>query len=249
MNAKNTAAEFFERLKAISSTEEAEKTKGYFKTGDGEYGHGDEFIGVRMGNLFKLAKEFIDMPVSEIEKMLESQVHEMRAGAVSIMDKLARSKKTSEGQREEIFDLYLRRHDRINNWDLVDLGALHMIGRYLFDKPRTVLYELAKSENIWERRSAIVGTAYFIRQNDLNDTFKIAEMLVYDKHDLIHKGTGWMLRFAGDKDRKGLLDFLDKYAAMMPRTLLRYAIEKLDKSQREHYMGLKKETKTQVWKL
>jgi len=121
---------------------------------------------------------------------------------------------------------------------LVDLAALHLTGRYLFDKPRAILYKLAKSKDVWERRIAIISTTYFIRQGDVDDTFKIAEMLVRDKHDLVHKGTGWMLRFAGDKDKKRLLAFLDQYAAVMPRTLLRYSIEKLDKKLKAHYMDL-----------
>jgi 3-methyladenine DNA glycosylase AlkD len=155
------------------------------------------------------------------------------------MDKESRSKKITDSRRKEFFDLYMKRHDRINNWDLVDLGCLYMTGSYLFDKPRAVLYKLAKSKNIWERRTAILSTCYFIRKNDLDDTFKIAEILVYDKEDLVHKATGWMLRFAGDKDQKRLLSFLDKYAATMPRTLLRYAIEKFEAKKREHYMSRK----------
>jgi 3-methyladenine DNA glycosylase AlkD len=135
------------------------------------------------------------MPIAEIEKLLESPVHEIRAGAVSIMDKASRNKKISEYRLKEFFDLYMRRHDRINNWDLCDLGCLHMTGSYLFDKPRNILYRMAKSKNVWERRTAILSTCYFIRQDDLDDTFKIAEILVYDKEDLIHKATGWMLRF------------------------------------------------------
>jgi 3-methyladenine DNA glycosylase AlkD len=133
----------------------------------------------------------------------------------------------------------MRRHERINNWDLVDLGCLHMTGSYLFDKPRKILFKLAKSKNIWERRSAILSTCYFIRQGELDDTFEIADMLVKDKEDLIHKATGWMLRFAGDKDKKRLLQFLDKHAATMPRTLLRYSIEKLDIKKRDYYLKLK----------
>ncbi|HEV7782088.1 MAG TPA: DNA alkylation repair protein [Chitinophagaceae bacterium] len=133
----------------------------------------------------------------------------------------------------------MRRHDRVNNWDLVDLGCLYMTGSYLFDKPRTVLYKLAGSKNIWERRTAILSTCYFIRKGDLADTYPIAEILCYDKEDLIHKATGWMLRFAGDKDPKRLLAFLDKHAATMPRTMLRYTIEKLNSKQKEHYMELK----------
>ena len=224
----------------MASAKEAEKTRGYFKSGEGQYGAGDKFIGVRMGRLFSLAKEFIEMPVAELEKLLESTIHEIRAGAVSIMDKASRNKKTTDARRKELFDLYMRRHDRINNWDLVDLGCLHMTGSYLYDKPRQILYKMAGSVSLWERRTAIVSTCYFIRQGDLNDTFKIAELLINDKEDLVHKATGWMLRFAGDKDQKKLLQLLDKYAATMPRTLLRYSIEKFDKKKKEYYMGLKK---------
>lgn len=243
MPEKLTASAFSEQLKAMASPEEAAKTQRYFKSGEGEYGQGDQFIGVRMGSIFNLVKAFIDMPAAEIEKLLESPIHELRAAGASLIDKASRKKKLPESRRKELFDLYVRRHDRINNWDLVDLGALHMIGMYLIDKPRDILYRWAQSDNLWERRSAIVGTAYLIRQNELDDTFQIAEILVHDPHDLVQKGVGWMLRFAGDKDSKRLLAFLDQYAATMPRTLLRYAIEKLDKAQREHYMGLKKNKK------
>jgi 3-methyladenine DNA glycosylase AlkD len=186
-----------------------------------------------------LAIEFNGMPIGEIEKLLDSPIHEARAGGISLMDKESRSKKITESRLKEFYELYMRRHDRINNWDLVDLGCLHMTGSYLFNKPHDVLYKLARSKNIWERRTAILSTCYFIRQGEVTDTFKIAELLVNDKEDLVHKAAGWMLRFAGDKDPKKLLSFLDKYAATMPRTLLRYAIEKLTKKQREYYMNLK----------
>jgi 3-methyladenine DNA glycosylase AlkD len=235
-----TAKQFIERLKALQSDEELKKIQRYFKSGKGQYGEGDKFIGVKTGQVFALAIEFNGMPVSEIEKLLESPIHEARAGGISLMDKESRSKKITESRLKEFYELYIRRHDRVNNWDLVDLGCLHMTGSYLFDKSHDVLYKLARSKNIWERRTAILSTCYFIRQGELTDTFKIAELLVNDKEDLIHKATGWMLRFAGDKDPKKLLGFLDKYAATMPRTLLRYAIEKLTKKQREHYLGLKK---------
>jgi 3-methyladenine DNA glycosylase AlkD len=235
-----SAKRFLERLKAHRSPEEAKKYLRYFKTGEGQYGEGDVFMGVRMGQVFALAKEFIDMPPKEIEKLLESPIHEVRAGAMSIMDKQARSKKTPESRRKELFDLYLRRTDRINNWDLVDLSAPYVIGGYLFDKPRDILYKLARSKNIWERRTAIVSTYYFIRQGDVADTFKIAEMLLNDKHDLIHKATGGWLREAGKKDPTKLLSFLDKHAATMPRVALRYAIERLEKKKRDHYLSMKK---------
>jgi 3-methyladenine DNA glycosylase AlkD len=231
-----SAKKFIERLKMHSSPKEREKTLRYFKSGT----DGDQFIGVRMGQVFALAKEFVEMSLEELEKLLESKIHEARAGACSIMDQQARRKKTTVERRKELYDLYLRRHDRINNWDLVDLCSIRVIGAYLADKPRAILYKLARSRNMWERRTSIVSTAHFIRNGELDDTFKIAEMLIDDKEDLVHKGTGWMLRYAGDKDRARLLSFLDKHAATMPRTTLRYSIEKLDRKQRDHYLGLKK---------
>jgi len=234
-----TAKKFVEKLKTYQSAKDREQMMKYFKTGEGQYGAGDQFIGVKMGKVFHLVKEFIDMPVNELEKLLESPVHEVRVGAVSIMDKASRLKRLDETRRKELFDLYMRRHDRINNWDLVDLGCLNMVGNYLFDKRRDILYKLARSKSIWERRTGIVGTCYFIKQSDVNDTYKIAELLMKDKEDLIHKGSGWMLRFAGDKDPKKLLTFLDKWADKMPRTMLRYSIEKLDKKKREFYMRKK----------
>jgi len=240
---KISAKQFVERLKALQSDEELKKIQRYFKSGKGDYGYGDKFMGVKMGQLFALAKEFGDMPVDEIEKLLESPIHEVRAGAVSIMDKASRNKKITTERLETFYKLYMRRHDRINNWDLVDLGCLYMTGSYLYDKPRTILYKLAKSKNIWERRTAILSTCYFIRQGDLNDTFKIAELLVSDKEDLVHKATGWMLRFAGAKEPKRLISFLDRYAATMPRTLLRYSIEHFKPKQKEHYMNSKRSRK------
>lgn len=238
----STAKRFIEQLKTYKSAAEREKTLRYFKTPSN--GVVDQFIGVRMGQVFALAKEFITMTPDEIEKLLESKIHEVRAGGCSIMDKQARSKKTTPERRKELYDLYLRRHDRINNWDLVDVCCIHVIGGYLFDKPRRVLYKLAKSTNMWERRTSIVSTAYFIRKGELDDTYKIAELLLTEKEDLVHKATGWMLRFAGDKDRPRLLKFLDQHAATLPRVALRYSMEHLDKKQRDHYLGLKKSTKT-----
>jgi 3-methyladenine DNA glycosylase AlkD len=237
---ENASAErFVEELEAYRSSEQREKYQRYFKTDEGQYAEGDVFIGVRMGQVFALAKEFIAMAPNDIEKLLESPIHEVRAGALSIMDKQGRSKKTSERRRKELFDLYLRRTDRIDNWDLVDLGAPYVVGCYLFDKPRDVLWELARSENVWEGRTAIVSTSYFIRQGDVADTFRIAEMLLTDEQDLIHKATGGWVREVGKKDHRRLLSFLDKHAATMPRTVLRYAIEHLDKQQQAHYSNKK----------
>lgn len=239
MSTDMNAAQFVEQLEFYRSPDELQKIQRYFKSGEGEYAEGDVFMGVKMGQVFELAKVFIEMPPQELEKLLESPIHEVRAGALSIMGKQAALKKTPKSRKKELFDLYIRRHDRVNNWDLVDLGALYVVGRYLFDKPRDILYSLARSENLWERRTAIIGTAHFIKQGDVEDTFKIAEILLNDSEDLVHKAIGWMLRAAGDSDRTRLLSFLNQYAATMPRTLLRYSIEHLDKEQRSHYMNMK----------
>lgn len=225
-----TADKFVKELKSYRSSKQRAT-----KTDDG-----DQFMGVPMRDVFSLAKEFMDMSPGEIEKLLESPIHEVRAGAVSIMDWQARSKKTPDSRRKELFDLYIKRHDRINDWDLVDRSAPYVVGGYLFNKPRDILYKLARSKNIWERRTAIVGTYYFIRHGDLDDTFKIAEILAHDEEDLVQKAVGGWIREAGKKDLTKLLSFLDKYAATLPRTTLRYAVEHLDKKQREYYMGMKK---------
>lgn len=238
---QNTAQEFITRLHILQSDDELKKIQRYFKLGKGEYSEGDIFIGVRMGLVFALAKEFMNMELPEIEKLLESPVHEVRVGGVSIMDFQARSKKTPAKRKKELFDLYIKRHDRINNWDLVDRSAIYVIGSYLIDKPRDILYKLALSDNIWERRTAIVSTGYFIKQGEILDTFTLAEILMNDTEDLIHKAAGGWLRHAGgSKHRRELLVFLEKYAATMPRTMLRYAIEHLDKEEKEYYMSLRK---------
>jgi hypothetical protein len=240
MAANLSAGEFIARLEEHRSPERAYEYERNFTSGNEQNVEIDRFIGVRMGQVFALAKEFIDLPPDAIETLLESPVHEVRVGGVSVMDWQARGKKTPEQRRRELFELYLRRHDQINNWDLVDRAAPSVVGGYLFDKPRDVLYELARSGNIWERRTAIVSTYFFIRQGDLDDTFRIAAMLLNDDQDLIHKATGGWLREAGKKDQQRLLRFLDAHAAAMPRTTLRYAIEHLPKEQREHYLGMKR---------
>jgi 3-methyladenine DNA glycosylase AlkD len=232
--APTNAKQFVERLKALSSskTVKANSHLASEKT--------DSIMGVRMGHIFALAKESMNMELDEVEKLLDHPAHEARVGAVSIMDFQARNKKTSAERRKELFDLYIKKHDQINTWDLVDRSAIWVIGSYLFDKPRKILYKLAKSKMMAERRTAIVTTLFFIGKDDLDDAFNLAEIMLYDKEDLIHKANGWALRFAGDKDKKRLLKFLDEYAATMPRVTLRYAIEKMDKKTKEHYMGLGK---------
>lgn len=229
-----TATRFVEELKTYASPEAAQAHRHL--ASDEE----DLIMGVRMGQVFELAKQFVEMPLEEIEKLLESPIHEVRVGAVSIMDWQVRSKKTPAERRKELFELYIRRHDRINTWDLVDRSAPFVVGSYLFDHPRDILYKLAGSKEPWERRTAIVTTLYFIRKGEVDDAFKIAEMLLKDDQELIHKATGWALREAGKKDRQSLLRFLDQYAATMSRTALRYAIEHLDKDLRDHYLGMKK---------
>ena len=229
------AGGFLKRLQALRSPTIA-KSHGHLASNED-----DVILGVRMGQVFALAKEYMNMPLDEVEVILESPFHEMRVGAVSIMDFQARSKKTSPERRKKLFDLYIKRHDRINTWDLVDRSAPWVIGSYLTDKPRKILYKLAKSKKMAERRTAIVSTLYFIGKGDVEDAFQLAEIMLNDKEDLIHKANGWALRFAGDKDRKGLLNFLDRYAASMPRVTLRYATEHFDRKQRDHYLNLKKE--------
>ena len=240
MSGSVTADEFVKRLENYRSADELEKIQRYFKSGEGEYGEGDVFMGVRMGQVFALADEFKEMSPREIEKLLESPIHEVRAGGVKIMAKQAAGKKTTDRRRQELFELYLRRHDRINNWDLVDLGAWEVIGRYLVDKPRDVLYELARSANVWERRTAVLSTMAFVRRGDLDDAFRIAELLLNDDHDLIHKAVGWTLRAAEGHDRERLVRFLDAHAATMPRIALRNALEHFDKAERDHYLSIRK---------
>jgi 3-methyladenine DNA glycosylase AlkD len=234
-----SAARFLERLEALRSDVEQTKYGRYFKTGPGDYAEGDFFLGVRMGEVFELGKEFAAMELPGLEALLEQDIHEARAGAVEIMAVQAAAKNTPERRRRELYELYLRRHDRINNWDLVDLGAGRVVGGWLRDKPRDVLYDLARSQNLWERRTAIVATSWFMRDGDPDDTFAIAELLLGDGEDLIHKALGGWVRDAGRSDRRRLLDFLDAHAATMPRTALRYAIEHLDTSQRQYYLDLR----------
>ncbi len=234
-----TAATFEKRLRVLSSKAEIEKTKRYFKTGKGQYGEGDRFIGVRMGQVFALAKEYVDMSLGEIEKLLQSSIHEARAGALSIMGKATPKKKLTPERLKAFYEIYLRNHKHINNWDLVDLAAYNVVGQYLADKPRAILYKLAKSKNMWERRTAIVSTWAFSKDGDTKDAFAIATLLLRDTEDLIHKATGWMLRSAGTRDKKALLHFLDTHAMTMPRTMLRYSLEKFDAKQKSLYMKMK----------
>lgn len=231
-----TAEAILARLQAMRSDEEQKKYHRYFTFEDGV---GDTFIGVRMGQVFALAKECVLTPPAEIEGLMESDIHEARAAAMSIMAKQYQAKKTTPERRQELFDLYLRRHDRINNWDLVDLAAYYVIGPHLVDRPRDILYRLARSENLWERRTAILATFSFIRRGQLDDAFAIAELLIDDPEDLVHKAVGWMLRTA-DGNRPALNAFLDKHAARMPRIMLRNALEHYAPEERTRYLAMGK---------
>ena len=235
-----TAKNFTERLMKLQSDVELQKHQRYFRFDPDNQPKNNYFVGIRMGDIFKLAKEHIEMPVTEIEKLMESPVHEVRVGALSIMGQAAKVPKITDARLKELYELYIRRHDRINDWDLVDLAAYYVVGRYLADRPRKILYKLAKSKDMWERRTSILATAHFMMKlKQTEDTFAISEILINDKEDLVNKATGWMLRVAGGVDMATLLAFLDEHAATMPRVTLRNAVEKFDKKKREHYMGLK----------
>ena len=230
-----TAARFVERLEALPVQGGPTKVQGTTRPNPDE-----RFGGLRMGDIFALAKAFTDMAPDQIEALLESDFHEVRVGAVSIMDFQARRKRTPEDRRLELYELYLRRHDRIDNWDLVDRAAPHVVGGHLADKPRDALYTLARSSDPWERRTAITATYFFLRQGDTEDTFAIAELLVDDEHDLVQKAVGGWLREAGKKDPQRLSAFLDAHAPTMPRVTLRYAVERLDDDTRRRYLGLRR---------
>ena len=233
-----TAGRYIDELTAMRSDVELAKIQRYFKSDEGDYGEGDVFLGVRMGDVFALSKAYIDLPPAEIEVLLESPLHEVRAGACSLMAKQAARKKTTDERRTELYELYLRRLDRINNWDLVDLAARDVIGAYVLDRPRDILYELARSDDLWARRTAIYATHAFLKVGQLDDTYALALILLDDPEDLMHKAVGGWLREAGKHDRPRLLAFLDERAATMPRTALRYAIEHLDADQKAHYRSL-----------
>ena len=191
--------------------------------------------------IFSLAKEFQFMPVSEVVKLLKDKNYDHRLGAVSILDWKARNKKTSIEEKQDIYQAYIENHNWIDDWGMVDRAAPYVVGGYLFDKDKEVLYTLAKSKNPMERRTAIVSTYYFIRKNEIEHTFKIAEILAYDKDEYVQKAVGSWIREAGKRDTEKLKDFLNKFARTLPRITLRYAIEKIDPKMRKYYLDLGKE--------
>ena len=229
-----THRQFVADLKAIADPAAVAGVSRFFR--DEPAAPRTKFLGVSPGDVFPVAKRFTELPLTDVERLLESPYYEVRLGAAAIMDFQARARRTSLAHREALYDLYLRRHDRIDNWDLVDRAAPHVVGGWLADKPRAVLYELARSANPSERRTAIVSTWFFIRADDLDDTFGIAELLVADEHDLVQKAVGSWLREAGKRDQPRLVRFLKAHASTMPRTMLRYATEKLPPATRAKLM-------------
>lgn len=235
---EQTAEAFIAALGAEATEAERVKYERYFPPA--AMRRGDRFVGVPMGRVFALAGEFSGLSLAQIEELLESDIHEARAGAVKVLALRAAARGAREQARAESFELYLRRHDRIDSWDLVDLGAPYIIGPYLFDKPRDLLDRLAASDSPWERRTALYATIAFVRTGQTDDAFRIAERLIDDPHDSVQKAVGTVLRAAGDRAPERLRAVLDRHAATMPRAALRPAIEKLEPRQRDQYLAMGK---------
>jgi 3-methyladenine DNA glycosylase AlkD len=214
--------------------QKAKDLQRFFKTGPGQYGDGDVFIGIVVPEQRRTANKFRDAGLTEIEKLLHDEIHECRLTALLIL--CEKFDKADSDERKKIFELYIKNYDYINNWDLVDLSAPKIAGGYLLDNDRSFLVELAKSGNLWKQRIAVLATFAFIKNNDFNDTLKLAKLLINHRHDLIHKAVGWMLREAGKRDIDVLISYLNRYYKKMPRTMLRYAIEKLDEETRVKYL-------------
>ena len=218
------------KLQALSDAEKREIFPKFFKAGKGEYGEGDRFLGVTVPNIRAIAKLHKDISIEEIRELIQSEWHEVRLCALIIM--VEKSKKKDEALRKELFNLYLSQTKRINNWDLVDLSCRFIIGEYLLDKSRDILYQLAQSSLLWDNRIAIVSTYAFIRKGQLEDTYALSDIMMQHPHDLMHKAIGWMLREAGKRNPERLYDYVMSHRADMPRTMLRYAIEKFSPKER-----------------
>ncbi len=220
-----TFADLQRELAQASDPKRARNVAWFFKTGKGQYGEGDKFCGITVPVLRKIARRYTHLPLADVAKLLRSRLHEHRFAALEIL--VFQYEAGDDRIRQQVFDFYLQHTRSINNWDLVDTSAPYIVGEHLVSRPRKLLYRLAKSANLWERRIAIVATAAFIKRGDLKDAFRISSLLLNDTHDLIHKAVGWMLREAGKRSEPALLDFLRKNYSAMPRTALRYAIERL----------------------
>ncbi|MDO8581958.1 MAG: DNA alkylation repair protein [bacterium] len=235
MNALSLRKEFAKR----KNPAKVKILSGFFKTGKGEYAEGDRFYGVTVPEIRRIAKRYSALPLVEIKRLLEIGWHEERLCALLLL--VERFKKGNPEERKKIVDFYLAHTKYINNWDLVDVTAHHIVGAYLWEKPRTILKKLARSKNLWERRIAIVATFSFIRAGQYGDTLNIAKLLLRDEHDLIHKAVGWMLREVGKRCGRMILEkFLKPRYQKMPRTMLRYAIERFPESVRRRYLVTKK---------
>jgi len=220
-------------LHNLSTPEKAKILQGFFKTGKGQYGEGDIFIGVTVPNSRKVARKYIDLELDKLQELIKSKIHEERLVALLIL--VERFDKTPK----EIFEFYSQNTKYINNWDLVDLTAHKIFGRYLFtQKNHDLLFDFANSKDLWKKRIAMVSMWYFIKNESFESPLKIAKILLYDKHDLIHKAVGWMLREIGKRNLEIEKNFLNKYCKKMPRTMLRYAIEKFEESERQKYLKL-----------
>jgi 3-methyladenine DNA glycosylase AlkD len=229
-----TSVHIQKRLRSFASKEKAALLMGFFKTGPGQYGEGDKFLGVMVPGTRLVVKEFADAPLAEIEKLLHSSWHEERLLALLLL--VHQFERGDDALRKKIYMLYLKNTRYINNWDLVDLSAPKIVGPYLDGGSRALLYKLVRSKDLWERRIAILASFHFIRQGDFSDCLALAELLLDDDHDLMHKAVGWMLREVGKKDVKVLEGFLKKHHKRMPRTALRYAIERFPETKRKKYL-------------
>lgn len=235
-----TAKQLKDRLQTNANVEDALFLQRFFKTGEGQYGAGDVFIGVRMGPIREAAKANKNLPLTEVQKLLDSKVHEHRMAGLIILT--LQYPKADDHAKQNIYDFYLKNvyKGRVNNWDLIDVTCPRVVGAHLVGKPHDVLYELARSKDLWQKRVGIISTFTFISKGDPATSLNLAEILLHDEHDLIQKAVGWMLREVGKRcDRAILLDFLDQHSHEMPRTMLRYSIEHLPPKQRAHYMRQK----------
>lgn len=229
-----TLADIKNELGRASDGKRAKNLAWFFKTGKGEYGEGDQFCGITVPALRKIASRYRDLKLSDMKKLLGSAIHEHRLAALLIL--VEQYKRADASARGNIFDFYLANTRCINNWDLVDASARDVVGEHLASRSRKILYTLAKSADLWERRIAIIATHAFIRRGDLTDAFNISELLLGDKHDLIHKAVGWMLREAGKQSEPQLVRFLKTHYSAMARTTLRYAIERMPETVRKRYL-------------
>ena len=227
-----TLAELKREMAQLADPERARSSAWFFKTGKGDYGEGDKFLGIDTPSQRKLAKKYRDLRLSDLARLLRSRMHEHRGTTLLIL--VDQYRRGDAATKEKIFNFYLKHTRHTNNWDLVDCSAAYIVGEHLVGRSRAVLYQLAASSSVWERRIAIIATAAFIRRGDLKETFAIAERLLADDSDLIHKATGWMLREAGKRLPEQLTRFLKRNYSRMPRTALRYAIEKLPQRERKN---------------